>query len=98
VVDALRDLRQKGAKVTLVVTTDHGRDRTAYGHGPAIPESGRVWLIAWGDGIVSHGVVASPRPRYLIDIAPTVRTLAGLDPDTRPGAGRVLSELVTEEP
>lgn len=96
VVSALKEIRATGAPATLVVTTDHGRDSTAYGHGPAIPQSGRVWLVAWGDGIRSQGFVASPRPRYLIDIAPTLRSLLGLPADERPDSGRVLTELVSE--
>lgn len=92
----LKEIRATGAPVALIVTTDHGRDSTAYGHGAAIPASGRVWLVAWGDGIAAHGLVASPKPRYLIDIAPTLRSLLGLRADIRSDSGRVLSELLSE--
>lgn len=84
-----------GWPATLIVTTDHGRDRTARHHGPRWPESARTWLFARGAGITARGYASAPRRRNLADIAPTLRELLGLSPATA-GGGHVLSELIQE--
>jgi hypothetical protein len=91
----LAEFRASGWPSTLLVTTDHGRDRRCREHGRKYPESARTWLVASGSGIVDHSFVSAPRPRRLADIAPTVRVLLGLDPDAGPGAGTPLVELLS---
>jgi hypothetical protein len=73
-----RRLNLAGHRTTLLVTTDHGRDEHAREHGPAIAQSARVWLIASGFGVHRRGLLPSPEPRTLSDIAPAVRALLGL--------------------
>jgi hypothetical protein len=93
VVEELEKLEQEGRTVTLLVTTDHGRSANFRGHG-ADPESARVWLVASGTQISSNGYVAAPTPRYLADLAPTMRALFGLPPDPSGDAGTVMHELL----
>ncbi len=71
-------LNRAGHRTTLIVTTDHGRDRRAREHGPGIPESGRVWAIAGGFGVNARGDVPLEQPRTLSAIAPSVLCLLGL--------------------
>jgi hypothetical protein len=68
----------RGRHTTLLVTTDHGRAYDFRDHGVWHPESGRVWLVASGDGVQGRGLVAASRRHTLADIAPTVRALLGL--------------------
>jgi hypothetical protein len=91
----LAEFRAGGWPSTLLVTTDHGRDKRCREHGRKYPESARAWLIASGTGIVDHGYVSAPRARKLADIAPTVRALFGLDADTGATAGTPLTELLS---
>jgi hypothetical protein len=91
----LAEFRASGWPSTLMVTTDHGRDRRCREHGRRYPESARAWLVASGTGIVDHGYVSAPRPRKLADIAPTVRALFGLEADTGATAGTPLVELLS---
>lgn len=86
-------LNLAGHRTTLVVTTDHGRDKRARDHGAAAPESARVWLVASGYAVHRRGAVPSPFQRRLADVAPSVRRLLGLgEPREQPG----LSELFVE--
>ena len=91
----LAGFRAGGWPSTLLVTTDHGRDKRCREHGRKYPESARAWLIASGTGIVDHGFVSAPRPRKLADIAPTVRALLGLAADAGTSAGTPLAELLS---
>jgi hypothetical protein len=94
----LSQLAAAGSPTTLIVTTDHGRGVRFAGHGRTSPESARVWLVAAGAGIAARGYVRAPTERRLADLAPTVRRLLGLPPDTAPGAGSVLEELMGSSP
>src|SRR5690606_6142580 len=71
-------LNRAGHRTTLLVTTDHGRDAHAREHGPAFPDSARVWLMAAGFGVEQRGSVASPKARALSDVASSVQRLLGL--------------------
>jgi hypothetical protein len=74
----LRQYAAEGRQTTLLVTTDHGRSTDFSGHGQYAPESARVWLVAAGHGIRASGLVFDPRPRYLADLAATIRALGGV--------------------
>ncbi|MBI5535548.1 MAG: sulfatase-like hydrolase/transferase [Deltaproteobacteria bacterium] len=93
VASVLRDMERDGVSTTLVITTDHGRSRNFTGHGAGAPESGRVWLVVAGSRVLRTGRVEARRERYLADIAPTLRAMAGLAPDFTAGAGSVMDEL-----
>lgn len=77
-VDATERLNLEAHRTTLIVTTDHGRDAKAREHGPGIPESARVWIIAGGYAVHRRGTVGLVEPRSLSDIAPSVLRLLGL--------------------
>jgi hypothetical protein len=81
-------------RTALIVTADHGRAASFRDHGQPYPESARVWLVASGSAIEARGYVASPAPRHLADIAPTLRALFGLRADRDPNAGTPLTELL----
>lgn len=91
---ALDELDRSGWPTALFVTADHGRDRHCRDHGASAPESARSWLVASGAGIRTGGFVTARRPRFLADVAPTVRSLLGLP--QRDSGGEVLTELVGE--
>ncbi|HEY6723225.1 MAG TPA: alkaline phosphatase family protein [Polyangiaceae bacterium] len=98
--EVLERAARRGATTLLFVTSDHGRAEFAH-HGKAYPESARTWLVAAGSAVRARGVVRSPEPRRLADLAPTLRALWGfegeapsellLDRELQPG--RVLTEL-----
>jgi hypothetical protein len=89
-------LGAEGWPTTLLVTTDHGRDARCRDHGAGFPESANTWLVAMGFGVKARGLVASAVPRYLRDVAPTLRALYGLAPDRGDGAGTPIVELLGE--
>lgn len=89
-------LSARGTRTALFVTADHGRADSFVEHGSKFPESARVWLVAGGSALRSAGYVAAPRPRYLADLAPTVRAIAGLPADPHTEAGTPLRELLRE--
>jgi hypothetical protein len=76
------------------VTADHGRAADFREHGAAHPESARVWLVAAGSAIRARGRVAGRAPRYLADVAPTLRIILGLRADGAQSAGSPLTELL----
>lgn len=77
-----------GASATLIVTSDHGgHDRT---HGTDCDEDMTVPLLAAGPGIAAGGRLEQGS---ILDIAPTVAALLGLEPP-RDWAGRRLSQVV----
>jgi hypothetical protein len=90
----LQELAARGTRTALFVTADHGRADSFVNHGAQFPESARVWLIASGSALHATGYVASPKPRSLADLAPTVRQIAGLPRDTHAAAGAPLDELL----
>lgn len=83
----------EGWPTTMLVTADHGRDARCRDHGASAPESGNTWLVATGSGVTARGLVASPTPRFLRDVAPTLRVLFELGPDRGVGAGTPITEL-----
>lgn len=76
--EATERMNGSGHATTLIVTTDHGRDRQAREHGPDIPESARVWAMAGGFGVYQRGAVPLGAPKTLSAIAPSVLCLLGL--------------------
>jgi hypothetical protein len=89
--------RWEGHETTFVITTDHGRSDGFRDHGRSHPESQRSFLVAAGPRIAARGTLRGGQPRYLKDIAPTVRDLLAL-----PGAGEIarggesMREIFTE--
>jgi hypothetical protein len=87
-------LERSGKRCVLLITTDHGRAEGFTDHGKSDPESAFVWLVAAGDAIRARGFAQAPEPRYLADIAPTLRAVLGLPHDPALNAGQVLHELL----
>ena len=83
---------ERGRSTHVIVTADHGRASDFRNHG-SMPEAGRVWMLAAGPRFAARGNVASPHPRRLADIAPTLRVVLGLPPDTSERSGAPLAEL-----
>jgi hypothetical protein len=92
--DALREadalvgeLRQRaaasGRSTTFLVTTDHGRERGFDNHGEEA-ESADIWIVAEGPGVAKRGLVGASTSWPAASIAPTVRSLAGLEPRGAP--------------
>jgi hypothetical protein len=75
--ETLERMGEDGRNTTVLVTTDHGRERAFMSHGGFAPESSRVWMIAGGN-VRPDGPVALPKPAHLFDVGPTVRELMGL--------------------
>ena len=90
----LFELERAGKRCLLLITTDHGRADGFTDHGESDPESAYVWLVAVGDAIRARGFTRAPEPRYLADIAPTLRAVLGLPHDPAVNAGQVLHELL----
>lgn len=87
-------LRRSGRETALFVTTDHGRAHGFRDHGGEHPESSRGFLFAEGTRIRASGPIRAREEVYLRDIAPTVRTIAGLRPRMDGDQGRALVELL----
>lgn len=88
----LESMGERGQRTHVVVTADHGRARDFANHGP-MPEAARVWMVAAGPRFLARGPIASPHPRHLADIAPTLRVVLGLAPDTSGRSGAAIDEL-----
>ncbi len=86
----------RGRRSLVLVTADHGRGRDYRDHGAALPESARVWLLAFGGPVHAQGFVEGPRPRRLADVAPTIRQVVGLPSEGSAGAGTPIFELLGE--
>jgi len=93
--ETLDRMGDDGRHTTVLVTTDHGRERAFVSHGGVAPESSRVWMIAGGN-VRPDGPVALPEPAHLFDVGPTVRRLMGLAPGA--GEGRALVDPVHGDP
>ena len=85
--ETLERMGDDGRHTTVLVTTDHGRERAFMSHGGFAPESSRVWMIAGGN-VRPDGPVALSSPAHLFDVGPTVRELMGLP--RGPSEGRAL--------
>lgn len=85
--ETLDRMGDDGRHTTVLVTTDHGRERAFMSHGGFAPESARVWMIAGGN-VRPDGPVMLPSPAHLFDVGPTVRELMGLPQGG--GSGRAL--------
>ncbi|HEX3769883.1 MAG TPA: alkaline phosphatase family protein [Polyangiaceae bacterium] len=96
----LEGMGDRGRRTLVVVTADHGRGARDYrDHGRALPDSGRVWLMAIGGPVRARGFVDAIAPRHLADVAPTLRDLAGLPPaDPSPHSGLPMVELAKPAP
>ena len=94
IADTLDEMGDVGARTTVIVTTDHGRNRDFQHHGALSMTSARTFVIAFGARVASRGVACPSRDVTLADIAPTIRVLVGLRPDTSPDAGRPIEEIV----
>jgi hypothetical protein len=92
VAEHLCDMGDYGARTSIFVTTDHGRDPDFADHGS--PASAGVWLMARGGPIAKHGVVPLTRTRHLRDIAPTMAAVLGEPSPRGPERGEVLDELL----
>ena len=89
--DAMGDI---GARTTVIVTTDHGRNSDFQHHGTFSASSARTFVMAFGARVKARGVGCSDRDVTLADIAPTVRALVGLPADESSAAGRPIEEIV----
>jgi hypothetical protein len=85
-----------GRRVTLIVTTDHGRGEGAewVEHRWNIQGTARAWLFAMGHGIAAQGHLIGAAQRTHFDIRPTVEHLLGLTPGCRWWAGSVMTEIL----
>ncbi len=95
VADILDTMGEDGAKTTVIVTPDHGRNSDFRDHGVFRPESGRTFILAFGGRVAVQGIACPSRDYTLADIAPTIRVLMGLPQDRADGAGRAI-DLITE--
>jgi hypothetical protein len=95
--DMLDTMGEDGAKTTVIVTPDHGRNADFNDHGAFHFESARTFLIAFGPRLVPRGIGCPARDITLADIAPTVRVLMGLPRDATSGGGAPI-DLLTETP
>jgi arylsulfatase A-like enzyme len=87
---------ERGRRSLVLVTTDHGRGRDYRDHGARLPESARVWLMAFGGPVHARGFVRAPFARRLSDIAPTIRQVVGLPVDQSASAGTPIIEILGE--
>lgn len=95
ILETLDRMGDDGRHTTVLVTTDHGRERAFVSHGGTAPESSRVWMIAGGN-VRPDGPVALAEPAHLYDVGPTVRRLMGLPNGT--GEGRALVDPIHGDP
>jgi hypothetical protein len=93
-----KDPFYKGQTV-FIITTDHGRGtrplETWKGHGDEVQGAGEVWLVVFGNGILSLGEIEKPEQLYSNQIAPTVIQLLGLEIERQKMPGPAL-ELYPE--
>ena len=91
--DTLDGMGDIGARTTVIVTTDHGRNRDFQHHGSFSLTSARTFVMAFGARVAVRGVACPSRDLTLADIAPTMRVLMGLPIDSSPEAGRPIEEI-----
>lgn len=91
--DTLDGMGEVGARTTIIVTTDHGRNSDFRHHGAWSSSAARTFVLAFGTRVPVQGVVCSTRDVTLADIAPTIRSLVGLPQDTAREAGHPIREI-----
>lgn len=91
--EELAHLDDYGARATVLVTADHGRDEGFRDHGG--PDSAPVWLLARGPRVRRRGPTSTSRTRRLRDVAPTARALLGLSPRACATCGEPIAELLS---
>ena len=94
VADTLDGMGELGARTTVIVTTDHGRNRDFQHHGAYSLTSARTFVLAFGGNVAARGVACPARDITLADIAPTIRVLTGLPADPSRESGRPIEEIV----
>lgn len=100
-VGTLANSRRFAEDGLLLVTADHGRANDFRDHGPLALESARSWIIAIRGGVPSKSATSPsgeapclPRDVKLADLAPTIRVLLDLPPDTHTRAGAPIDEVI----
>jgi hypothetical protein len=86
--DTLQSLPDYRDRTTLVVTTDHGRGRTArdwVDHGEGIRGSDEIWIAVIGPDTPDIGLAADPAEAHQADVAATLLDLLGLPASLLPG-------------
>jgi hypothetical protein len=94
VADTLDGMGELGARTTVIITTDHGRNRDFQHHGASSLTSARTFVLAFGGRVAKRGVACPAHDVTLADIAPTVRVLMGLPSDPSRESGRPIEEVV----
>lgn len=86
----------KGRKVTVLVSTDHGRGvgEEWVEHRWNIEGTARIWLLALGHGIAAQGHIRPPCQRTQYDLRPTLGHLLGVAAEPARRSGRVMTELL----
>jgi hypothetical protein len=93
IADEVAQLGELGAKTTILVTPDHGRNSDFRDHGTLRVESGRTFLLAFGAGVAARGIGCPAHDLTLADVAPTIRVRLGLPRDIGDGAGTPINLL-----
>ena len=94
VADTLDAMGELGARTTVIVTTDHKRNRDFQHHSAYSLTSTRTFVLAFGAHVAARGVACPLHDVTLADIAPTIRVLTGLPPDPSREAGQPIEEIV----
>lgn len=95
IAEAAESLRKGGRKVTLIITTDHGRGEGEewVEHRWNIAGTARCWFFAHGHAIAAAGHVLRSRQRTHFDVRPTIAHLLRLPARRRRTCGAVMTEL-----
>ncbi|MFM1878887.1 MAG: hypothetical protein RLZZ241_1753 [Bacteroidota bacterium] len=76
-------------KTTFLITTDHGRGTvpldTWRSHGAKVAGADQVWLIAFGNGVAVKGEISENEQLFTNQLASTIMTILGLDPQAEMG-------------
>jgi hypothetical protein len=93
--DALQAEPQYRGKTTLIVTTDHGRGRTAEDwrkHGKDVTGADEIWMAIASPGSPRRGLWRNPEPLFQNQIAATIAAAFGLDyREQSPQAGKAIA-------
>ncbi len=84
-----------GRRVTVFITTDHGRDEGPRwrDHGPDTPEASRVFLLVVPPGDPARRAVRTRAVSH-VDLRPTIEAIFGLSPTRCAGCGHPIAEVV----